>query len=126
MIEIHKEYMLTVFRYILTSFLGYLFLAFGTYIIPGLLGSSEIFSFTVSLMLLYAFDYFMNLHYVFENKHGNLKLLKYLFFQLISGALGSLLFYYLSRDIEPLHFAIFTTQIVLFPLRFWLSKRVFT
>jgi hypothetical protein len=126
MIEIHKEYMLTVFRYILTSFLGYLFLAFGTYTLPGLFGSSAIFSFMVSLMLLYAFDYFMNLQYVFENTHGNLKLLKYLIFQLISGTLGSLLFCYLSRYIDPLHFAIFATQFVLFPIRFCISKRVFT
>lgn len=118
--------MLTMLRYVLTSLLGYLFLAVNTYILSGIFGSSTIFSFTVSLMSLYAFDYFMNLYYVFKKNNGRIKLLKYLIFQLFSGALGSLLFYYLSGRIDPIHFAIFVTQIFLFPIRFSVSKRVFT
>lgn len=121
-IKINSEIKKQLFRYVFISIFGYGFVFASLYLMVNILNVNKSFSFMIVYGVSYLLLYSLQLKFLFQTEHNKYKLLKFCF---------SLLFFYLLANIIYnlcIHFEInylistATTIILLFPLRFIVSK----
>ena len=111
-----------LFRYGLTSLIGFFILSSAAYSISRLLEFPPILAYAISLAIIYIVDYVLNLKFVFKSKHSKKKFLGYLLYLCISWFIGTFLFSLIFHIIHQIYYANAVTILVLAPIRFILTN----
>lgn len=118
----NKEFLSQIIRYTYISIWGYAFVFVSLYLMVQVLKINESVSFMIVYGISYLILYSLQLKYLFKTKHDNSKLFRFCFSLLFFYALANLIYNICIHYQVNYLISTSLTIIILFPLRFIISK----